>query len=116
MSIVVEPSDVTNVAPELSGETPERIQFFIDYAQSFVNECKWGATKGKLGVTVMAAHLLTMSNREGKSGQITSEKVGDIQQNFGGAVSGGDAELGQTAYGTQFVMLRKTILTSPLIV
>lgn len=115
MSVSITKTDVTNVAPELASETTERINFFIDFARTFVCESKWG-TKAKLATTVMAAHLATLSNRNGNSGAITSEKVGDYSQNYGPGATGSDSELSQTAYGTQFLMLRKTLVTTPLIV
>lgn len=115
MSVTVTQSDITNVAPELAGESPERVNIFIEYAGLIVCCKKWGK-KAKLATILMVAHLLTMSNREGKGGAVTSETVGDYSQSYGSGTSAGNEELGSTSYGTQYLMLRKTLLASPLIV
>lgn len=102
---------VVNIAPELADEDSSRIDLFLGFAALSVNESVWG-TKYDLGVAVMAAHLLTMANRGGNGGPVTSEKVGDLARSYG--QMGDKDSLMATSYGQWFVQLRKTLPITPL--
>ena len=60
MPVYVQPSDVTNVAPEFTSVQPSRINDFIEYARLFICEDKYGA-KAKLAIIYQTAHLLKLS-------------------------------------------------------
>lgn len=107
----VSPQDVKLIAPELAGQTNPRIQFFIDLAVTNVNANVW-VEKTDQAVTLLTAHFMTLSNRGGSGGAITSERVGDLATSYS-APSGDMSELGQTAYGQMFVTLMKTLPISP---
>ena len=113
-------TDITNVAPEFAGIAEERLQFFIELAESYICESRFG-TKAKHAVILYIAHLLTMSARgaSGNVGAVTSEKVGELSRNYGqigSGISDEAGELAQTPYGMMFHTLRKGILKTPIIV
>jgi hypothetical protein len=115
MSVIIQPSDITDVAPELADQTTQRLEFYIELARSFVNEGMWGA-KATKGIILYAAHLATLGAREGAGGAITAERVGDLQRSYGSSSSEEDYELKQTSYGTMFLSLRKTLAFTPILV
>lgn len=121
----VQPSDVTDVAPEFAGVQDDTIQEFIDIAALIVGPA-WGKKRDK-GIAVLAAHFLKDMGYGGggngsssASGPVTMEKVGDLQKSYGTvALSGGSASdqlLTMTKYGRMFLMIKKTVFTSPLVV
>ncbi len=124
-------ADVAALAPEyatLAGTTAGALQIdtVIAYARTFVNETRWGEAKAKFGTILMTAHLLkTLSFGAevgldaGASGAVTMKKVGDLQVSYSVATVQGASVLDQllltTSYGRNFIMLRKTVLTTPLV-
>lgn len=104
---------VKDLAPELSTESPDRINRFIGFASLSVNTSVWGS-KSDLGTGYLAAHMMTMSNRKGRSG-VTMEKVGDLARSYA-PTDTDDGALGQTSYGQEFLRLRKSLLITPIIV
>lgn len=111
--MAVTASLVTDLAPELLTESPDRINRFIGLASLSVNSTIWGS-KADLGTGLLAAHMMTMSNRKGRSG-VTSEKVGDLARSYA-PTDTDDGALGQTSYGQEFLRLRKSLLITPIIV
>jgi len=107
--------DIKEFAPELQSESETRISMFIEFGKTFVNETKW-ANKFKLGHILITCHLITMANRGGQGGAVTSERVGELARSYGQASGNGTDELASTSYGQQFVMLRKTLLITPFVV
>lgn len=114
--MAVTPQDLKKIAPELESETAARLQFFIDFAIQSVNSSVFGDKSDK-AVTLLAAHFLTLSNRGGAGGSVTSEKVGDLSRSYS-APSGkiGESELATTAYGQMFLTLLKSLSISPRVV
>lgn len=78
-----------------------------------VNTTIW-VEKTDVGVMLLTAHLITLSSRSGVSGSITSQKVGDLERRFSNKF-GGNSELAQTSYGVEFMRVRKTLITGPMI-
>lgn len=124
--VAVTKQDITNVAPEFSGVEETTVDLFIEYARQFVAEGQW-KSKAKQGIVWMACHMMKTvglgsggSSGTGTSGPMTSEKVGDLQRSYGQlSLQGGtalDQVLAQTKYGQMFIMIRKTIFTTPLVV
>lgn len=103
---------VKDLAPELADVEDARIQVFLDYALLTINANIWGA-KADFGQTLLAAHLLTMSNRGGSGGAVTSEKVGDLSRSYGNPDMDGTT-YSATSYGQMFMQLLKTLDTTPL--
>lgn len=56
-------------------------------------------------VAHLAAHMLTTAQRGGSSGPVTSERVGDLAQSY--AVQAGGTGLDSTAYGKEFLRLKR---------
>lgn len=103
---------VRDIAPELKAEDDGRIDTFLGFAALSVNANVWG-DKSDLGVAVMAAHLLTLSNRGGVSGAVTSEKVGDLARSYS-STKASDETLMSTSYGSWFIQLRKSLPITPV--
>lgn len=125
----VEPSDVTDVAKEFTGTSPETIEMFIALARRFVSESRWG-DMSKQGIVQMAAHLLKKAGygagTDGTGsaggvavGPVVSESVGEISVTYaqaGVGASDADKLLGTTSYGQLFLMLRSTLPRTPMVV
>lgn len=108
--------DLKKIAPELESESASRLQFFIDFAILNVNKSYFG-DKTTTAVTLLAAHFLSMANRGGAGGSVTSESVGDLSRSYAvpsGKVS--ESELATTAYGQMFMTILKSLSISPRVV
>lgn len=112
--MAVGPKDVRTLAPELEDESTTRLKLFISIAENCVNADVFGC-KADHGVTLLAAHLTTLANREGSGGAITTEKVGDLQTSYN---SGNldKSKLCTTAYGQMFWDLMTTVRPVPFVV
>lgn len=106
-------AEVKAYAPELSAVDDLRVDLFVGFAGDFVSPSQFGL-KCKHAKILMACHLLTIANRGGTGGGVTSEKVGDLQVSYG-SMSTNDA-LDTTSYGQTFKALRRTIKTTPIVV
>ena len=108
-------SDVLIYAPELSTLNNDLVEVYLELAQNFVYENKWGR-KYKQAVCLLTAHFLTIKQRSaGSAGPITSESVGELSVSYG-AVSDKADELLTTTYGSMYYSLRKTLTITPLVV
>ena len=103
-------NSILAVAPELSVETPDVINFFIAMAQRRVSPLVWGVHNDD-GVTFLAAHLMTMKNRNGTPGNPSMQKVGDVQAQYVGFTNSTTA-LSSTSYGVEYLELRKLVVIS----
>lgn len=129
--IDVSKDDVLVYAPEFSDLPEEVVDSIIELARSFVSETKWD-TKAKQGICLMTAHLLkelgftydeeedeTTNTGTDVTGPVASEKVGDLARSYGtfdfSKGSEGDQLLATTKYGKTFLMLRKTLLFTPMV-
>lgn len=107
---------VKDIAPELALESDTRIELFIDIVKLRNDADVWG-DKYNYACALDACHELTMANRNGSGGSVTSEKVGDVSVSYGGYQSGkNQIPYDLTAYGQMYLNLRKTILVTPIIV
>lgn len=108
--------DVKDFAGEFSEASDSKIELFLEYARSWVHETKWG-NKQKFAEILMCCHLLTLQQRGGGvSGPVTAERVGDVNISYGQAASTGNEALSTTAYGLQFLALRKTLIITPIVI
>ena len=125
--VTVTKTDITNVAPEFASVAEETFDTFIDIARSLVIESIWGEARGKKGIIFMTAHLLAEGgfglgggSGSGPVGAVTMEKVGELQRSYSAinpqGMSAMDSLISTTKYGKTFVMLRKTIVSTPLVV
>lgn len=105
-------STVTNLAPELSSQSEDRINYFITEAARYVNASIWGA-KADFAHALYTAHLMTLAGLGG-SGTVSSERVGDMARTY--AVDTSQNSLMGSSYGQQFLAARKTLLISPMVI
>lgn len=77
-----------------------------------VNSVSWGA-KTDEGVKLMTAHIITISKRGGVSGQVSMQKVGDLQRQFANPM-GIDAP--STSYLADFQRMMKSLIISPIFI
>ena len=115
MATEVTSEEVIAYAPEMSTEGDERITLFIGFAGDFVSETKWGK-KYKQGIILMCCHLLKMAalDRAGAAGSVTAERVGEMSRSYSAPPA--DNEMAQSSYGQTFLMLRKTLVITPMVV
>lgn len=119
MSTVVTPAEIKTLAPELAGESDERVQLFIDISREKLSERAWG-TKYKRATQLLAAHALTLAKRQtetGQAGSVTSERVGDLARSYADAATSAKSEqmksLMQTGYGQMYYELLMSLGISP---
>lgn len=107
-------ADVVTRLPEFS-DIPDGAYFnsVIGAAIRQVSPKKWGSLKDD-GIILLVGHLLELGKRNGRSGAIQMEKVGDLQRQY--AINQGTpSSLHSTSYGTEYMRLLKTLPTRPLI-
>lgn len=111
--------DLLVLAPELSSETTFRIDQFITWAALRVNRRIYGEAKADLVTILLAAHMLTRfsaDNGPSEAGQVIQEKVGDLMQAYSKLEMPGSEELATTSYGAQYAQIKRSVLTTPLVV
>lgn len=99
--------------PDFSTESNDRINLFLTESARYVNTNVWGA-KANFAQALYTAHLISTGNSGASSGSLSSDKVGDLSQNYSTQTS--DTSLGATSYGLQFLQLRKSLLLSPMVI
>jgi len=117
MTIVA--SEFKEFFPEFASQADSRVAAFLNAGRKRVSQKIFGDTY-ELAVFYLAAHMLSMAvNTEasggsgtGAKGNITSEKVGDLSIGYSSTPiavsgSGSSTQLMETAYGRQYVQLRK---------
>lgn len=98
------------IAPELDTESPRRIKTFIDLAEDQVGTV-FGSRRD-LAVAYMTAHMITVANRLGKGGAITSESEGELSRSYQQAGDGTDPIM-STSYGQEFKRMSRAAVFSP---
>ena len=109
--MAVDQDFVFDIAPELKSEPGTRVDRFIELATLNVNATVWGE-KTDFAIALLTAHYLTRFNDKGR-GPVTSEKVGDLARSYGNLAQGSEDELLTTAYGEQFVEMRRSLVITP---
>jgi hypothetical protein len=123
--MAVDAAYIKNLFPEFSSVDAARIAAFIGIAQVSMNAGVWG-TAYDAGLAYLTAHLLKKSGPGGgvqggnsTAGPLTQERVGELSRSYGsvdlGSMSQGDALLASTAYGIEYLRLRKLIPTTPMV-
>ena len=122
--VIVNPEDITDVAEEFADINPNVIEFYIESARDYVNEGRWGEKKAKRGIMLMAMHLMSTAGLGTNAipadrGAVISESVGGISTTYANNTSTAsttdDQWLLTTTYGAQFLMLKKTVVKTPLV-
>lgn len=123
--MAVDAAYIQMLFPEFAAVNPTRIAAFIGMAQASVNAGVWG-TSYDAGLSYLTAHLLKKSGPGGgvqggtsTAGTVTQEKVGELSRSYStvdlGPTSASDALLTTTAYGVEYLRLRRLIPTTPMV-
>ena len=105
-------TEVKSYADKFSTTADSKVTLFIENASLWLNETKWGR-KYKMGVILMACHLLELDSRGGAGGAIASESLGEASVSY--ALGKAESELDDTSFGRQFKSLRKTLPITPFV-
>ena len=114
---MVNPAYLREIAPEVNDAPDATLSFFIEVASFRNSESVWGV-KYNYAVALDALHEYTMSRKSGSGGQVTSERVGDMQVSYGQFNSSKDVSntYDLTSYGQMYLNLRKTLVITPIVV
>lgn len=124
MAIALTPEEVKAFAPEFAAVEDSEVQSYIDIAQEFICESKWGEVKAKKALMLLTCHFLKdmglgAGGSSSASGPVTMEKVGDLQRSYGSATLSKGSTSEQlfltTKYGRAYILLRKTLVITPII-
>jgi len=110
------PTLIKEMFPEFVSKSDAFIQLYIDQAILSVNTRIW-LGKSELGVAYLTGHLLAMviQSTSGVSGNVTSEKVGDLSRNYASVSLPNMNEYSLTNYGLEYLRLRKSLQISPMV-
>ena len=104
------------LASEFANVDDAVVEQYIVLAELRISESKFGQLYTQ-ALALLAAHMLKGSevNSSGGSsgtGAVKSEKTGDLQVEYGvqSKMSAGDLEYSKTAYGTQYLALRRQVI------
>ena len=98
------------IAPELDSVDPTRRAIILDLADKQTSDDAFKESRDHY-VALLAAHMLTLSNRGGDGGVVTSKKEGDLAISYGGIAN---AEgLASTSYGQELLRLRRGYIFAP---
>lgn len=100
---------LTALAPELDAVDASVKTVHIDLAEQQTGTVFKDARNH--AVALLAAHTLTMANRNGASGAATSLKEGQLSAGFA-AVGNTTDELAATSYGAELLRLRRSYIMS----
>lgn len=90
------------------------LTFFLSDAQQEISQARWGRLFER-GVLALAAHLLRLSlwATEGNGGanrNVASESAGELSVGYATpTITGTDADYQLTAYGQEYLRLRKLV-------
>jgi len=97
---------ITAIAPECASHTS--IDTFITMATARTNACFFKANLNE-AIAYRAAHMCTMSTRNGAGGTITLMKESELTKGFSQVnLRLNDNDLSQTGYGRMLIELRKS--------
>ena len=111
--MTITPSGFKTRFPEFAAVSDDRIQLFLDDANTEVDEATWGDYYER-GNYYLAAHLLSIAtataggSSTGAIGSIIKKKVGDIELGYSDAYPIGSYYYGyfkNTAYGIEYLRL-----------
>jgi hypothetical protein len=107
------PSELKKIFPEFANEPNSRLNFFINAAVTRLNPDAF-CDKYDQAVCFLSAHLLTLSNRAGQGGSVTSEKVGDLARSYSAPKGASDgSSYSSTSYGQMFEDLLRSCRSVP---
>lgn len=102
------------LAPEFSEETKKTLDLITPVAERQVPIGKWG-DKTEEAVIYLVAHMLKMSQRNGRVGGVTASTTASLSRSYGG-LSTIKGSLDLTSYGVEFQRIRKQLVITPIVV
>lgn len=110
---MVEATQFLTIYPQFSGVPLGAIQYQLDYAAN--NYCpSWEEPKKTDATMLITAHNLSMGWLQ--QAEIASSAAGIASGSGSRSPSGSDNDWSLTTYGRQFLLLRDTIYTPPLLI
>jgi hypothetical protein len=103
--------------PALASNSDARVSLFLGIASESVSSSVWGGLADP-ATAYLAAHMIAMADKAGASGAagpVTSSRVGDLARSYADLSSSLDAELASTAYGVEYLRMRRQILVTPMV-
>ena len=101
------------VAPEYVSLDAARFAILLPIAEEFIDDTLWG-DKADYGVAMILAHMVKVSERNGKGGAVSSEKIGNYAVTYADNLQH-DSELGSTSYGQEYLRVRKSLPITPFV-
>jgi len=93
------------IAPQFASDAKK--SEFIEFATSRTNSCLFG-NQTQMAIALRAAHMMTLRDRAGDSGVISSKREGDLAISYKVAdTADSDNDLPLTSYGKQLIGLRR---------
>lgn len=112
--------------PEFNSVEDARIQMFLSDAELSINRAIWNPNKADLAVQYLAAHMLALSPYSQSTGVggggklVQSETVGPLSRTYAvpstSSANTLDNYFLQTAYGQEYLRLRRSVYTVPIVV
>jgi hypothetical protein len=95
------------LAPEF--ENDSRVSTVVSLAKTQVG--KVFGKQRSAAIANLAAHMLSMADRNGAAGGVASKSEGGLSISFAGLAT--DDLLAQTSYGAEFLRLRRMVIFGP---
>lgn len=108
------------IAPQFAAETDPTIDGTLALADMQVSQTAFGQLRDA-AVAYLAAHMLVLRSRKGKSGQVVGTKEGDLQIQYSdigrslARVGGGANSLDTTSYGQEYSRMCSQAIMGPMI-
>ena len=112
------PDDWCNLLREFADDKPEFLQVWLDATADAINVSQW-KRKASTGHVFLAAHLLTVTTKEGRGerGPANSKAIDKLRVTYAavGTATQLDANFSTTRYGRAYLALRSTLLVTPIV-
>lgn len=121
-AILVTASYVKTLFPEFADVSNTVIDTWAGIASISCDDAAWDLPRGKYASALLTAHLLTRSGQSTggapASGPVTSSSVGALSRSYGqvSTKNQDDALLLTTAYGQEYLRLRRELPVTPIVV
>lgn len=98
------------VAPEFASVSDGDVSDLITVATSQMNANLFGDLY-TIAAVYLAAHAKSVADRtSGVAGPLTSRRAGEVQESYGASVKSGASAYESTAYGQQFLQIRRSLV------
>lgn len=110
-------AQVKTALPEFCNVDNAVVQLAIDQADECINRPEWGENRADIATKYLAGHFLIFLDKGNAlpPGQVTSEAEGQLRASYAVDASAKRSTFESTAYGRQYLELRRTAFPSRLI-